>query len=532
MSVAYFSMEFGLHEEFPSYAGGLGVLAGDFIKAAHDLGAPVVGVGLRWAEGYTVQRIGPGGHPVDEWHEDRSDLLEDVGVRVRVRVRRRTVECRVWRVGRYPIVPLILLEPVAPQDRWITRRLYDTQPDARIAQEMLLGIGGVRALRLLYPLVRLHHFNEGHAVFGGLELIAGRMEDGATFEEAWRDARETIVFTTHTPVPAGNEVHSLADLLRLGAGSELVAGELRRIGGDPFNMTAAGLRLARRANAVAQLHGETARRMWAEVEDAAPLMAITNGVHVGTWQDPRVPGALADDAALLALHQTMKVELFTEIERRTGVRLDPSVLTVGFARRAATYKRPDLVLRDPERLTPWLEGRRLQLVFGGKAHPADSAGKAMVAHLVKSLAQWPKATVFLENYDMGLARLLTRGVDVWLNTPRRPMEASGTSGMKAALNGLLNCSILDGWWPEGCENGVTGWAIGDGGEAATPEAQDARDLATLLAVLEGEVLPAYAEPARWARMMRAAIQMATARFSAERMVREYFARLYDIPLAR
>jgi starch phosphorylase len=171
-------------------------------------------------------------------------------------------------------------------------------------------------------------------------------------------------------------------------------------------------------------------------------------------------------------------------------------------------------------------------VFGGKAHPADSAGKAMVAHLVKSLARWPKATVFLENYDMGLARLLTRGVDVWLNTPRRPMEASGTSGMKAALNGLLNCSILDGWWPEGCEHGVTGWAIGDGDEAATPEAQDARDLATLLAVLEGEVLPAYAEPARWARMMRAAIQMATARFSAERMVREYFARLYDIPLAR
>jgi len=531
MTVAYFSMEYALHEEFPTYSGGLGVLAGDFIKAAHDLGAPVVGVGLRWAEGYTVQRIGPGGVPVDEWHEDHPSFLEDTGVRVRVRVQRRRVECRVWRVGRYPIAPLLLLEPVAAEDRWITRRLYDTRPDARVAQEMLLGIGGVRALRLLHPDVRLYHFNEGHAVFGGLELIAGRMEEGATFDEAWAAAREAIVFTTHTPVPAGNEVHALADLLRLGAGSELVAAEIKRIGGDPFNMTAAGLRLARRANAVAQLHGETARQMWADVEDAAPLIAITNGVHVGTWQDSRMPGAVADDESLLALHRTMKEELLAEVERRAGVRLDPGVLTVGFARRAAAYKRPDLLLRDPSRLAPLLEGGQLQLVFAGKAHPADQGGKALVARLVQTLAQWPKATVFLENYDMGLARLLTRGSDVWLNTPRRPMEASGTSGMKAALNGVLNCSILDGWWPEGCAHGVTGWAIGDDTPAESPEAQDAQDAAALLTVLEGEVLPGYRQPSRWVGMMRAAIQMATSRFSAERMVREYFARLYELPLA-
>ena len=531
MTVAYFSMEYGLHEEFAAYSGGLGVLAGDFIKAAHDLAAPVVGVGLRWAEGYTLQRIGPDGTPVDQWRgEQHQGFLSDQGIRVRVRVGHRTVECRVWRVGRYAIAPLYLLEPVEPQDAWITRRLYDTRPGARIAQEMLLGIGGVRALRLLHPEVRLYHFNEGHAVFGGLELVAARMAEGATFDEAWRGARATIRFTTHTPVPAGNEVHPLAELIRLGAGSELVANELTRLGGDPFSMTAAGLRLAQQANAVAQLHAETARKMWAGLEDAAPIVAITNGVHVGTWQDGRVPGALDDDRALSALHRTMKTELVAEVRRSTGVELDPDVLILVFARRAATYKRPDLVLRDPDRLAPLLEGRRLQLVFAGKAHPADQGGKAMVARLIRAIHRWPDACVFLENYDMGLARLLTRGADVWLNTPRRPLEASGTSGMKAALNGVLNCSILDGWWPEGCVHGVTGWAIGDGAAADSPEEQDRQDLAALFDVLEGEVLPAYADPPRWTGMMRAAIQMARTRFSAERMVRDYFTYLYDVPL--
>jgi starch phosphorylase len=521
--IAYFSMEFGLHEEFHSYAGGLGVLAGDFMKSAGDLGLPVVGVGLRWAQGYTVQRIGPDGYPYDEWEHHPAPFLEDTKIRVRVRVGRREVECRVWRVTRYVIAPLFLLEPTDPRDRWITRRLYDTRPDCRLAQEMLLGIGGVRALRALHLPVGLYHFNEGHAVFAGIELIADRMEAGLSFDEAWRAARGSIVFTTHTPVPAGNEVHAIADLLRLGAGCELVAAELRELGGDPFNMTVAGLRLSRLANAVSDLHGHTARAMWAHVPDAAPIIAITNGVHVRTWQDPRIPPALDRDTALLSARREMKAELLAAVETRTGTRLDPNALTLGFARRAATYKRPDLLLRDPERLAPLLKDRRVQLIFSGKAHPDDQAGKAVIALLIETIRQWPDSIVYLENYDMGLARLLTRGCDLWLNTPRRPLEASGTSGMKAAMNGVLNLSVLDGWWPEGCEPGVTGWAIGDATEG--PD-QDERDLGSLYDTLEAEVLPAFADPVRWISMTRASIRMAQERFSSDRMIQEYFARLY------
>jgi starch phosphorylase len=521
--VAYFSMEYGLHEEFPSYAGGLGVLAGDFMKSAGDLGLPVVGMGLRWAQGYTAQKIGPDGYPVDEWRDHQPSFLTDTGVRVRVRIGNREVACHVWRVGRYSIAPLFLLEPVEPRDRWITRRLYDTRPDCRLAQEMLLGIGGVRALRALHLPVSLYHFNEGHAVFAGIELIADRMEAGASFEAAWRAVRGSIVFTTHTPVPAGNEVHSLGELRRLGAGCELVESELRDIGGDPFNMTVAGLRLARLANAVSKLHAETARAMWAHVPNAAPIIAITNGVHVGTWQDPRIAAGRDSDVGLTSFRRELKQELLAEVAARTGVRLDPDALTIGFARRAATYKRPDLLLRDPERLAPLLKDRRVQLIFAGKAHPADHAGKAVIALLVQSIRQWPDSIVYLENYDMGLARTLTRGCDVWLNTPRRPMEASGTSGMKAAMNGVLNVSVLDGWWPEGYEPGLTGWAVSDETVGAD---QDERDLRALYEILEGEVLPAFADPARWTRMMRGSIRMAVERFSSDRMVTEYFARLY------
>jgi starch phosphorylase len=524
-TVAYFCMEFGLHEEFPIYAGGLGILAGDFMKSARDLDLPVVGVGLRYARGYSRQRIGDDGMPVDEFPACPPIGLADTGVRVRVRVAAREVEAKVWHTTHWGTAPLFLLEPVAPEDAWITQRLYDPTLDCRVAQEILLGVGGVRALRRLGLDVATYHFNEGHAVFAGVELIAERMAAGRRFDDAWAEVRRRIVFTTHTPVAAGNEVHSLAELRRLGACCELVDWEMRRLGGDPFNMTVAGLRLARVANAVSALHGEVSRAMWRDVDGACPIIAITNGVHVPTWQDARIREAAGSPTGLWATHDALKGELLAAVERRTGVRLRSDVLTIGFARRAAAYKRNDLIFRDVDRIAPLLRERQLQLVFAGKAHPDDPEGKRIVANLVAIARQFPEAVVFVPDYDMGLARLLTRGADVWLNNPRRPLEACGTSGMKAALNGVLNLSVLDGWWAEACVAGQNGWAIGDHSEGAAD--QDARDHAALVATLEQEVLPAYrGDRRRWVDMMQASIATVAERFSSDRMVREYFARLY------
>src|SRR5262245_59673188 len=288
---AYFCMEYGLDESLPIYSGGLGVLGGDFIKSAHDLHLPLVAVGLLWERGFTVQRLGPDGQPHDEYPEYDTSFLRDTGVRVRVRVRGTEVPCLVYVTDRHGHVPLYLLKPQRAVDRWITRRLYEAGTDVRIAQEILLGIGGVRALNWLAIPVQTYHFNEGHAAFAGLEMIAERMEAGMTFPDAWRDTRKRIVFTTHTPVKAGIEEHALPDLRRMGACRELSGAGMRAIGGDPFNMTIAGLRLARKANAVAKLHSETAQAMWAHVGDTAPIIPITNGVHAPTWQSPRVRDA-------------------------------------------------------------------------------------------------------------------------------------------------------------------------------------------------------------------------------------------------
>ncbi|MDZ4806579.1 MAG: alpha-glucan family phosphorylase [Candidatus Eisenbacteria bacterium] len=520
--VAYFCMEFGLSEKFPIYSGGLGILAGDYMKSAGDLEMPVVGIGLLWNNA-THQVLDGDGNPTDEWRPIGHDFLEDTHVRVRVRIRAREVECRVWRVSGFGIAPLYLIEPCHKEDRWITDRLYDTRPDCRVAQEMLLGIGGVRALSRLGLTIDVFHFNEGHAVFAGLELIADRMSRHASFEDAWRWARERIVFTTHTPVPAGNETHPLAEIRRLGAGLELVDTEVQAIGGNPFGMTVAGLRLSRLSNAVAQLHGETARKMWAGVSGASPIIAITNGVHQATWQAPEVAASRRDAADLWAAHDALKRRLFHRVDELTGVRLKTDALTIGFARRAAGYKRADLILSDPARIGALLNSGKIQIIFSGKAHPADGVGKDMVARLTLFARKWPASVVFLEDYDMAVARQLVSGADIWLNNPQRPHEASGTSGMKAALNGVLNLSVLDGWWPEGCVHGQTGWAIGGSDEG--PE-RDARDAGALYEILEQEVLPAYAERAKWTGMMQASIEMAEKNFTSHRMVREYYQRLY------
>ncbi|MGE5529427.1 MAG: alpha-glucan family phosphorylase [Patescibacteria group bacterium] len=526
-SVAYFCMEYALHEDLPIYAGGLGVLAGDYLKSAADLGLPVTGVGLLWQRGYTRQFIGDDGYPYDTFQDLHNGKVEDTGVRVHVDIWGRRVRCRVSKVSAYGNAPLYLLDTnLAENDeavRGLTDILYCGSTDHRIAQEVVLGVGGMRALRALGIPVDIYHFNEGHAVLAGLELIGERMAGGEDFAQAWRAVREEIVFTTHTPVPAGNEIHSHGALHHAGAYGMLNYEQMRAIGGDPFNMTVAGLRLAGAANAVSRLHAETARQMWAGLQDTAPIIAVTNGVHAGTWQDPSIARAFAAGDDLLAPHREAKEALAVEIEARTGVKLNPHALLIGFARRAASYKRGTLIFQRLEQIEPLLASGRIQLLFSGKAHPADGHGKGIITHLVVMARRYPGAVIYAPDYDLRLAKALIRGCDVWLNTPRRPMEASGTSGMKAALNGVLNLSVLDGWWPEGCRHGVNGWQIGDGREA--PD-QDGYDAESLMRVLLHEVLPVFEnDRPRWEGMMRASIEMAGGFTSAE-MIKRYYREIY------
>jgi starch phosphorylase len=498
------------------------------MRSAHALGMPVVGVGIVWEEGYTTQRIGEAGETLDlPTPIDRSYLVREEPI-VTVTIAGHDVPLAIFRVDGLEAAPLYLLEPVLPRDRWINRRLYGGGKDDRVAQEIVLGVGGVRALQALGLAIDVYHFNEGHALFAGFELLRQGRERGLDFESAWAAARTHIVFTTHTPIDVGNEEHELERLMRLGAHLDLSEDELVRIGGDPFNMTVGALRLSHHANAVADLHAQTARDMWRHVDDAAPIVAITNGVDHRVWQDARVRDAVAEgsDAAFDAARAACKRELSLEVSRRTGVILDDEKLIIGFARRATAYKRATLLFHDEERIAALLAAQKVQLVYAGKAHPRDVGGQELVRDMVRLAERYPQSVVFVPNYDLHLGRLITRGVDVWLNTPRRPLEACGTSGMKAAMNGVLNCSILDGWWPEGCDHGVNGWAIGEH-LLDDENDDDADDAAALYAVIEDEIVPTFYENRdRWRRMMREAIALATSQFSSDRMVREYYARLY------
>lgn len=537
-TVAYFCMEYGLDPKLPIYAGGLGVLAGDHVKSAGDLRVPLVAIGLLWDEGYTRQIVSSSGVVEDHNPKTPRDFLRHVDVTFSVMVHGKSIPCTAWLVDHLVSVPLYLIEPVHEDDRWITRRLYGGGEDDRVAQEILLGVGGVRLLATLGIRPETFHFNEGHAVFAGLELLRENRYGGGSIDERVANLRSHVVFTTHTPVAAGNEIHPLALLRHVSADLGFSDDELAFIGGNPFSMTVAGLRMARLANAVAELHGDTARKMWRDVDRAAPITHITNGVHAATWQDARIRAALVtdkdrgtQDAELWQAHERMKDELIATISRRCDIHFNRDRILIGFARRAASYKRADLILGDPGTLAE-LFRHGVQLVFSGKAHPKDIAGKAVVARLAAAAREFPHNVAFLNAYDMELGAALTRGVDVWLNNPRRPLEASGTSGMKAAMNGIPNLSILDGWWPEGCRHGETGWKIGDADpnddafSEVDAERIDTRDRATLYRVLFEEVLPAYHDRQRWISIMRASISMSSWRFSSDRMVEEYVSRMY------
>jgi starch phosphorylase len=538
--VAYFSMEFGVEESLPIYSGGLGVLAGDHLKAAAELGVPLVGVGLLYRGGYFRQGVDEQGRQTEAYQsvDPVAAGLAREDVTVEIDLAGELVSAAVWRkdVGS---VPLYLLEV-----EWLTDELYGGDREHRIRQELLLGVGGVRALAALGVEATVFHMNEGHSAFLALERVRMLTEHGRSTEAAMEEVRRSTVFTTHTPVPAGNEVFGddlvsryvggLADAAGLDTDRLLSLGRSDDDGG--FGLTPFALRLSEYANGVSALHGEVAREMWAGLfpgreQDDVPIGHVTNGVHLGTWlSEPLAallrgagvrPDAPPDEAdwdagAQLDLDGLWQVHVGCKASLAGRAGLDPERLTIGFARRFATYKRANLVFTDVERLL----ALPVQVVVAGKAHPRDADGKDVMQRIVE-LAREPRAEgriVFLENYDIGLARTLIPGCDVWLNNPRRPLEASGTSGMKAAVNGVLNLSVLDGWWPEAYEPGL-GWAIeGTSDEADTEE---------LYRLLEQEVVPTFADDrTRWLEMMRRSIATLAPRFSMHRPVIEYAERYY------
>ncbi|NLJ79796.1 MAG: alpha-glucan family phosphorylase [Firmicutes bacterium] len=527
--VAFFCMEYGLDETFPIYSGGLGVLAGDILKSARDLKLPFIGIGILWNEGYSDQFLDENGYPHHCRQNYDRDHLEDTGLSVNLWLRGEEVTCKVWKTEAFENAPLYLLDANLPGSAhgWITRQLYASRGQERVASEMVLGIGGVRLIRRLGFKPDIYHLNEGHAAFAGLELIREKMSEGKDFYNAWEETRQEIVFTTHTPVMAGNEEHDHNLLNHMGAWTGLEYDQVEQIGGNPFNMTVAGLRLSCIANGVSQLHGLTARSMWRGYPGTSPIISITNGVHTKTWQNPQIKQTHHVQGNLWKTHLQIKKKLLELIATRTGVNFDLDSLTIGFARRAAAYKRSGLIFHRPHVIEPLLRDKTIQLVFSGKAHPEDAWGKQIVSNIAEMAYRFPDSVVFLENYNMELGRILTSGCDLWLSTPQRPLEASATSGMKAALNGVLNLSVLDGWWPEGCLHGVTGWQFGGGYEG--PE-QIMVDAVSLYEVLLEEVIPTFYEDRnRWVEMMRASISMAENRFSTDRLLLEYYNLLYQPP---
>ena len=532
--VAYFCMEYALHSDFKMYAGGLGILAGDYLKGAKDHKYPIVGIGIKWKQGYTDQRISPEGKPIDTYPIYEYPFLKDTGVTVSVTIRKREVKCKVWLCDKYGNAPLYLLDTDVPgnEDGWISGQLYGWFGEERIAQEMVLGIGGVKALRALKIPVDVYHFNEGHALFAGFELVREKIENGKQkFDEALAATRQEIVFTTHTPVVQGNESHYLDRLMYMGADNGVFSKQqLKKLGGSPFNMTVGALRMSRKSNAVAQLHAATANKMWKDVKDRSEIIGITNAIHRPTWVDRRmIKAAKSDKNEIWKLHQQNKKQLIDFVYERTGVRLKRDALLIGFSRRAVPYKRSDFIFSDRSKVDRLFRSGKLQIIFSGKAHPLDDGGKRIVANIVALTRKYPSSVVFLENYDMNIGSMLVRGSDIWLNNPRRPQEASGTSGMKAAMNAVLNLSILDGWWPEACKHGVNGWQIGNGYENNSEKKLDAHDQKAFYKVLLNEVIPTYYDnQEKWVEMMKQSTLSTHTQFAVKRMLDEYYQQLYKL----
>ncbi|OUC11613.1 MAG: alpha-glucan phosphorylase [Alkalinema sp. CACIAM 70d] len=607
--IAYFCAEFGIHESLPVYSGGLGILAGDHMKSASDLAIPMVGIGLLYRQGYFRQRLNREGWQEDYYVDAPFERMALSPVKnsdgqpiiIAVQVRSRQVQAQIWQVnvGRTRLFLLDTdIDGNDPIDRWLTGHLYGGNQETRIAQEILLGIGGVRALEALGIEPAIYHLNEGHAAFCLLEVCRQAMQKtGQAFYDVEKSVRERCVFTTHTPVPAGHDVFS-ADLidsffanyweeLKLTREQFLSLGA-RRLGDpwEPFGMTVLALRLCRNANGVSRLHGEVSRKMWNVMypdrsEDKVPIGYITNGVHMPSWIAPLFADLFTEylgnnwqdhmydpqlwqqvdqipDEEIWQRHQILKARLVAHTRSKVRMArenrgedwslihatthlLDPEILTIGFARRFSPYKRGDLLLRDTQKAMEIFSStdRPIQIIFSGKAHPADEEGKRIIQRLMEWCRQSDlrDRVAFIEDYDMYTARKLVHGVDVWLNNPRRPLEASGTSGQKVCVNGGLNCSVLDGWWCEGYQadgqgRGLNGWAIGEDAHTSDQALQDKIDSEALYHLLQNEILPLYYDqdangvPHNWVKMMKASMKTNCPAFNTHRMLIDYMNQMY------
>jgi len=546
-SVAYFSMEIGMRPEIPTYSGGLGILAGDILKGGADLGVPMAGITLLYRKGYFRQETDAEGSQVEkpvDWNP--AEYLTPLPNEVSVQIEGRPVRIRAWvydyvGVSGYP-VPIYFLdtdfEGNAPSDRGFTWHLYGGDLRYRLCQELILGVGGLRMLRDLgYRNIKTFHLNEGHAGFLTLELLR---EQGY---ESYDKIRDKVIFTTHTPVPAGHDhfPYELIDRVM----DPVFTGTIKRMmGPDGVSMTDLGLKYSRYVNGVSIKHAEVSRNMF----NTASIDAVTNGVHSTTWTcpgfsrlfDKHIPGWRHDPSRLIQAlqlpdeevwkaHQAAKMRLLARVLEDSGRELDADVLTIGFARRAAAYKRADLIFSDVKRLVDVCSGQ-VQFLFAGKAHPNDEPGKAIIRriHEIGKEIGTVLPIVFLDNYDMNLAKLLTAGVDLWLNTPQRPREASGTSGMKCTHNGVMNFSVLDGWWIEGWIEGVTGWSIGpEPMEAELIDYDEMQDALDLYAKLEDKVIPTYyRNREQWVSMMKHTIALNASYFNTHRVVKEYCEKAY------
>jgi starch phosphorylase len=531
-TVAYFCMEYGIDQSMRLYAGGLGILAGDYVKAAGNLKLPMVAVGLLYQYGYYDQIIGSNGKVAIQYTQRHYNFLKDTGVRVTVQVHGHDVKVAAFELPAniFGTCPLYLLSTNLPDNdhlsQSITHSLYEGIQATRLAQEIVLGVGGVKVLQALGHNIDVYHFNEGHAVLAGFELIRHHMEQGLSFEDAQAEVRKKIVFTTHTPVKAGNEEHPLNLMMKMTCFPGNISEEqARSIGGDPFNMTVAGLKLSRLSNGVSQLHGDTARKMWSWVDNSSPITAITNAIHKESWQDPEF-ALVKTPAEAFKRKAEMRSELVEYIREQMGILLDKDVLTICWARRFADYKRAGLILRDKERLLKLLQDKKIQLIFAGKPHP-DSRDGHELFNSILTLSREIPGMVILPGYEIALSRILKQGSDIWLNCPRRPIEASGTSGMSASLNGSMHFSTFDGWWVEGFIPGQTGWVIGDDKVPDSVEEHDQKDYTSMMNTLEHEIIPMfYSDHQEWGRRMLMAKALAESQFTSNRMILEYYARLY------